>query len=162
MKVLQETHERLVIEDRPVLLALILVAMIVVTAAITLWLLAEGDWTGLWLSMAPVGFAVAFVVFVVRVQATFDRQAGVVTIETASIRHRSHETLPLADLRRAEVQTYFSRVAGPGRKQTKMSRPVLEVAGAPEPRPLMESYTAGSGAAEAVAAINRWLEGARA
>jgi hypothetical protein len=157
MKILQETPERLVIEDRPVLLALILVGMIVMTAAITLWLLAEGDWTGLWLSLAPVGFAVAFVVFVVRVQATFDRAAGLVTIETASIRRRTHETLPLADLRGAEVQTYFSQVAGPGRKQTRMSRPVLRVAGAPEPRPLMESYTAGNGAADAAASINRWL-----
>lgn len=91
MKVLQEPPERLVTEDRPVLLSWILGAMIVGAAAITRWLLAEGGWTGPWSSLAPVGFGV---VFVVRVQATFDRPAGLVAIETASIRHRSHENHP--------------------------------------------------------------------
>lgn len=157
MKILHDTPDRLVIEDRPIVLAWILVGMIVVTSAIALWLLAEGDWTGLWLSVAPVGFALAFFVFVVRVQATFDRMAGLVTIETNSLRRRTRETLPLTDLRRADVQTYLSTVAGPGRKRTKMSRPVLELAGAVEPHPLMQTYVAGGGAAEVAASINRWL-----
>jgi len=162
MKILQDTPDRLVIEDRPVVLAWILVGMIVATAAASLWLLTEGDWTGLWLSLAPAGFALAFVVFVVRVQATFDRSAGVITIETSSLRRRMNDVVPLAEVRRADVQTYLSKMSGPGRKETKMSRPVLQIEGAPDPRPVMETYTAGSGAAEAAGAINRWLDQARA
>ena len=135
MKILHETQDRLVIGDRPVALACILAGMILVTAAIALWLLAEGDWTGLWLSLAPVGFALAFLVFVVRVQATFDRATGLVTIETSSLRRRTRATRPLSDLRHADVQSDQGRLPGPGRKETRMSRPVLDLAGAPVPKP---------------------------
>jgi hypothetical protein len=156
MKVLQDTPDRLVIEDRPVLLAGMLLGAILVTACLATGMLVEGSPAGLGVALVSAAFGLAFAVFVERVRVTFDRASGRITVTTASVRRRRTETLPLDIVRQAATQSRRSR-SRPGARAATMSRPVLHLAEQPEPRPLMQVYTAGSGAAEAVAAINRWL-----
>jgi hypothetical protein len=161
MKIIAESPDRLMLEDRPWILGGILVGVILFFVLIAL-LTAQGNlWLGLGMGLGAAMFGLAFVVFVRRVIVIFDRGARAVVIRSVSLLGQSEQTLALAHLRGAVVETSISRSSGGGRRSgtSKTHRPALQT---PDGLvPLTQIYSGGPGAERAAAAINAWLGGAR-
>ena len=151
MRIRTETPELLVLEDRPLLVALLLSAFLLIDAAVVVALVSQGDWAGV--AMLGLGIPLllaGFVFFVRRTIVFLDRGTGLVTIRVASLIRQSEESLPLADVAGAEVQVNRSS------KGSSTSVPVLLLRGGGK-RPLLSVSTSGRGPGRAAAAINRWL-----
>ena len=106
MRIREATPERLVIEDRPWILAICLSLLVLGFAGAALFFLTIGDWLGT--------VVMAFGLFVMtgilaasvqRVIVFLDRPAGVVLIRSRSVFGLTEKSLPLSDLEGAEVQT---------------------------------------------------------
>lgn len=154
MRVKTDTPELLVLEDRPLLIAVFLSAFLLFDAAIVIALMAQGEWAGV--AMLGLGIPLllaGFVFFVRRTIVFFDRSTGLVTIRVASLIGQKEESLPLADVAGADVQVNRSSKGG------STSRPVLRLRGGGS-KALLTVSTSGGGAGRAKAAINRWLDGA--
>jgi hypothetical protein len=164
MKIIEDTPDRLTLEDRPWILGVILAVVILIFVLIALLTVAENIWLGLGMGLGALMFGLAFVAFVRRVIVIFDRGAGAVVIRSVSLLGQKEQTLALPDLRGAIVETIVShstRSSGGGRKRStsQTHRPSLQTAQGVVP--LTEIYSGGAGAAAAVAAINEWLGGIR-
>jgi hypothetical protein len=156
MNVKETTPERLTIESRPWLLGAVLIVVIVMLAGIALFMLSENAWVSLGLGGAAALIAVMFVIFVRRVLVIFDRAAGAVVIRTATLLGQKEQSLPLADVRHARVESFRSTSPSGGRSSTRTThRPVLETTKGPVPLTLIS--TSGNGAETVAIAINRWL-----
>ena len=157
LHVATNTADRLTLEARPWLLGVILTAAILVMLLIGLANLADEPGLGLGMFLGAGLFGLCFTVFVRRVIVIFDRTAGAVVIRTASVLGQTEKTLPLSDIRGAEVETSISTSSSGGRSHTH--RPVLRLTGQTEPFPLTQVYSSGAGAEFVVQAVNRWLGG---
>ena len=120
----------------------------------------ENIWVGIGMGAAAAMFYLALGVFVRKVTVAFDRIGGTVLIHTYSVLGRKRQTLALADVERAIVETQISRSTsasgGHNRSTThEFHRPALRTAQGIVP--LNEIHVGGNGAATAVAAINGWL-----
>ncbi|AZL59643.1 hypothetical protein EI545_12860 [Tabrizicola piscis] len=151
MRVKSETPDMLVIEDRPILVAILLSAFILIDATVVLALASQGNWAG----VAMLGLALpllvgALVLFVRRTLIFLHRPQGQVTIRVASLIGQTETSLPLANVTGAEVQKSRSSKGG------STYRPALRLAGGGA-RELVSVYSSGSGADRVAAAINRWL-----
>jgi hypothetical protein len=151
MRIKSETPDMLIIEDRPVVIALLLSAFVLAEVIAVFYLVAEGEWAGV--AMLGLGIpllAVAFIVFVRRTIVFLDRPGGMVTIRVASLIGQKENSLPLAEVTGAEVQTRRSSKGG------STHRPALRLTGG-SAQELVTVYTSGGGAGRVVGAINRWL-----
>ena len=151
MRIKTETPELLVLEDRPLLIALLLSAFLLIDVAVVFGLARQGEWAGV--GMLGLGIplmAAGLVFFVRRTIVFFDRAAGQVTIRVASLIGQKDDSLPLAEVTGAEVQR------NPSSKGGSTARPVLVLTGGRK-RPLLSVSTSGLGPSRAAAAINRWL-----
>lgn len=161
MKILEYRPDRLTLEERPWILGVILAVVILIFVLVALATVAENLWLGLGMVFGAAMFGLAFVIFVRRVIVIFDRGAGAVVIRSVSMLGQKEQTLALADLRGAIVETSISRSTGSsgggGRSRTsKTHRPSLQTSQGVVP--LTEIYSGGDGAAQAVEAIRRWLD----
>jgi hypothetical protein len=89
-----------------------------------------------------------------RVQVSFDAAAGTCAIEVRRLTGTTSQTLPLADIDRAMLQTHK------GQSDTRDAHRVALVLGenrAENRRPLTTGYSTGPAAARAVDRINDWL-----
>jgi len=151
MIVREETSERLVIEDRPVLLALSLGLGMLVVAGATMALMTAGQWQGAaMLGLGTVLTGVAIAVFVRRTMLFLDRPSASVLIRTTTVFGVREQHHPLSALQGAQVQTNRRTRGGP------THRPVLVLTGG-QVVPVTPVYTGGAGAGRAVAAIERWM-----
>lgn len=153
MRVKTDTPDLLVLEDRPLLVALLLSIFLLFDAAAVLALAAQGEWAGV--AMLGLGIPLllaGFFFFVRRTIVFFDRGTGQVTIRVATLISQKDASLPLAEVRGAEVQVNRSSKGG------STSLPVLLLTEGRK-RPLLSVSTSGGGPSRAAAAINRWLEG---
>lgn len=151
MRVKTETPELLVLEDRPLLVALLLSAFLMMDAAAVFGLAAHGEWAGVAMLGLGIPLVLAgFVFFVRRTIVFFDRGTGMVTIRIASLIGQKEDSLPLAEVIGAEVQR------NPSSKSGSTARPVLLLQGGAR-RPLLSVSTSGRGPGRAAAAINRWI-----
>ena len=158
MQVLETSRRRLTLEDRPVALAVVLTVVILFLLALIFATWGTSGWLTLGLTLATALFGAALVLFVRRVQVTFDRDAGTVLIRTASLLGQSETTHPLARLSRASVETMISHStpSNGGRSTTSRThRTVLHIG--EDVVPLTLTYSAGDGAERIAAAINDWL-----
>lgn len=157
MKVLEQSPDRLVIEENPVLLGCILAIAILIPAAIGLTMLASGSLQGLWMLGVAAFLGIPFVVFLRRVRVILDRSAGTVIIRTASLLGQSEQQLDIADIRKVEVETSVNRSASSnGRRSTSYThRVVLHLPD--RVVPLTEVFSGGDGAEKAAEAIRAWL-----
>ena len=93
-----------------------------------------------------------------RVQVSFDATAGTCTIDIRRLTGSTIETLPLADIAKAMVQTHK------GQSDSNDAHRVALVLGenrTENRRPLTTGYSTGPGAARAVDRINDWLKAQR-
>lgn len=154
MRIKTDTPSLLVLEDRPLLIALLLSAFVLADVVAVFALVAQGEWAGVAMLGLGVPLLLAgFYFFVRRTIVFFDRGSGLVTIRVASLIGQKEDSLPLADVARAEVQVNRSSKGG----STSLPVLILKAGGK---RPLLSVSTSGRGPGRAVAAINRWLEGA--
>lgn len=164
MKILQHDPDRLTLEERPWILGVILIVVILIFLLFAVATIGDNVWLGLGMVLGAAMFGMAFAVFVVRVIVIFDRSAAAVVIRSAGLFGQKEKTLPFADLRSAVVETSISHSTGSssgGRRRgtTMTHRPSLQTAQGVVP--LTEVYSGGKGAERAVAAINEWLGGIR-
>lgn len=154
MRIKSETPDMLVLEDRPLGVALLLSAFLMVDAAVVVGLATQGDWAGVAMLGLGIPLLVAgFFFFVRRTLVFFDRKGGQVTIRVATLRGQPEEHLPMSDVAGAEVQVNRSSKGG------STARPVLLLKAGGK-KPLLSVSTSGRGPGQAVAAINRWLAAA--
>lgn len=158
MKVLDQTPDRLLLEENPVGLGVVLAIAVFLPLALAVVLLVQGSWFGL-IPLAVAAFlAVFLVLFVVRTRVLFDRPAGRVVIRVRRLTGGTAQVLPLADILAARVETSISRSSPTDGGTTTVSethRTVLltqlgEV-------PLTTAYSAGDGAERMARTINDWL-----
>lgn len=166
MKIRQHDPDRLTLEERPWILGVILIAVILIFLLVAVFSIGDNVWLGLGMVLGAAMFGMAFAVFVVRVIVIFDRSAAAVVIRSAGLFGQKERTLSFADLRGAIVETSISHSSGSSsggrrrRRTTTMThRPSLQTAQGVVP--LTEVYSGGTGAERAVAAINDWLGGIR-
>ena len=160
MRIVEDTPQRLTLEDRPWLIGTILIVVILAMLGVALALGREDLWVGLGLGLGAAIFGVAFVVFVRRTIVILDRDAAAVVIRTASLLRRTEKRIALADITGAAVESRTSRRTSSQRRSglpNKAHRPVLQLTAVVEP--LNQIYIGGNGAHETVDAINRWLDG---
>ncbi|HMO06731.1 MAG TPA: hypothetical protein PKD10_03655 [Paracoccaceae bacterium] len=155
MKFREDTHARLVVEDRPWALGIGLGAAITVFAGIALFTWRTEPVVALVGLGGALLFALVSVLFVRRSIVIFDRATGRAIWREASLRGTREETLDISAIREAVVQTH--RSSGKNGTSTLTSRAALRVTGRAEPLALTMVYSSGQGAATAVEAINRWL-----
>lgn len=152
MRIKTETPTLPVLEDRPLLVALLLSAFLMIDAAAVVGLGMQGEWAGVGMLGLGIPFLlVAFYFFVRRTIVFLDRGTGMVTIRVAMLIGQKEDTLPLADVTGAEVQVNRSSKGG------STAVPVLLLRDGRK-RPLLSVSTTGRGPGRAVAAINRWLQ----
>ncbi|MCX7288686.1 MAG: hypothetical protein NTW20_14330 [Rhodobacterales bacterium] len=158
MRIVEETPDRLTLEDRPWVLGTVLAIVILVMALIALLTVAENIWLGLGMALGAALFGAAFVAFVRRVIVIFDRRAGAVVIRTASLTGQTEATHPLADIRGAGVDTSISRSTSQGSGRSSVSTTHRTILHLPDGDvPLTEVYSGGDAAARMAEAVNRWL-----
>lgn len=151
MRIKTETPGPLVPEDRPLLIALLLAAFLLIDVTAVFGLARQGDRAGV--GMPGLGIplmAAGFVLLVRRTILFFDRATGRVTIRVASLVRQKDDSLPQAEVTGAEVQR------NPSSKGGLTARPVLVLTGGRK-RLLLSVSTSGLGPSRAAAAINRWL-----
>ncbi len=158
MHVVSSSPQRLILEDRPWVLGIILTLAILFPLLLALATWRDAPWLAVAMGLVAAMFGAAFVAFVRRVIVIFDRDAGTVVIRSASLMGQTETTLALADITQAEVETVVSRST----KSTNTSgstsethRTVLHVADAVVP--LSDVHTAGDSALLTAATINLWL-----
>lgn len=151
MRIKTDTPELLVLEDRPLMVALLLSAFVLLDVAAVFGLAAQGEWAGV--AMLGLGIPLllaGFFFFVRRTIVFFDRGAGLVTIRVATLVSQKDETLSLADVTGAEVRR------NPSSKGGSTALPILRLRGGGS-KALLSVSTSGGGPGRAAAAINRWL-----
>lgn len=139
-------------------LGVILVVVIVFLAFLALVTVGESGWIALVLALMAALFTGAFVLFVRKVTAIFDREAGVVVIASKGVLGQTETSHSLPNLSRAGVETSISRSTSSngGRATTSRThRTVLHIG--EETVPLTLVYSGGDGAERAANAINDWL-----
>lgn len=151
MRVRTETPDLLVLDDRPLMIALLLLVFALLDLGVVMALASQGDWAGVgMLGLGLPMMAVAWYFFVRRTIVFLDRSTGLVTRRVAMLVGQTEERLPLSDVVGAETQ---SPTMSKGRSTYK---PVLILRNGGR-HPLLSVSTSGRGPSRAVAAINRWL-----
>lgn len=159
MKVTTDTPDLLIVEDKPVILGLMLIVFILVFIGIGLWLMLSGEISGLLFATigGGLGFA-AFFAFVRRVQVVFQRPAGYVEFRRRNLFGASRKRYALTEIDRAETEESRSAEGG------STWRVVLVIGQGQNVghHPITLVYTNSSGHRRTAEAINRWLDAARA
>ena len=160
MKIMTDTPERLVLEHRPLLLALLLVMLTLMLIYATMAAYAEGD-TGkafFTLAVTVVLMVPSFWFGIERVQVIFDRREKTCTVRKRRLSGDLFETHPLDTVTRAMLQTHK------GNRDDPDSHRVALVLGADRlenRHGLTHSYRSGPRAQKVVQRINAWLDSAR-
>lgn len=160
MRILESSPRRLILEDRPWALGIILTLAILLPLLLALATWRESPWLAFAMGLVASLFGIAFVAFVRRVIVIFDRDAGAVVIRTASLTGQTESTHALPGISHAGVETSINRStsssgSSSGVSTSRTHRTVLNVAG--KVVPLTEVHSAGDGAERMAAAINTWL-----
>ena len=158
MHILESSPRRLILEDRPWVLGIVLMLAILLPLFLALVTWRESLWLAFAMVLMAARFGMAFVIFVRRVIVIFDRDADAVLIRTVSLFGRSDATHALSRVSRASVETSINRSTSSGGRTSTTSRThrtVLHIA--EKIVPLTQVYSGGDGADRMAAAINDWL-----
>ena len=129
MKIVTDTPDLLIVEDRPVLLALGLIGFILAFVAAGLAMVLAGEWWGLLFAIFGGGMGfIAFWAFVRRVQVVFHRPEGYVELRRRNLfgGTRVRHALFVAGTEPTAPDTQFQRIAvdtATGRRATDETPP---------------------------------------
>lgn len=165
MRIIRDTPEQLIVANRPWLIGSMLILFILVFVGAG-FLVATGEEENLWFGVLFGGLggglgAIAFCVFVRRVQIIFDQSDDKITIRRQSVFGYSSDTHALADLTHVEVEETTSIQDG-HRSTLYRATLVLDkstsAGGGSETRiPIVAAYVGGPGAERLAQRINTWL-----
>lgn len=154
MKITTQTPDLLIVEDRPVVLALLLSGFTLVFVGIGLSILSGGDWPGALLALSGGGMGTgAFALFVRRAQLVLNRPEGYVEFRRKSVRGLARTRYPLDAVTHAELETSSGGTSSPTYR-IAIVIPEGEYAGA---HPVTMVYSSSPGHRRAMEAINDWL-----
>ncbi|MBV7408007.1 hypothetical protein [Maritimibacter sp. DP1N21-5] len=154
MKVTTDTEDLLILEDRPLFLAIMLSGFILVFTAIGLLLLAEGVWAGL--LFAGFGIVIggaAHYLFVRRVQVVFHRPEGWFELRQKTVLANENIRHALADLSHAALEVSQAS-NGTATYRVSLYLPRGDSAGW---HPVTQAYSNAGGQQRCVDRINVWL-----
>lgn len=160
MKITRNTSQQLILADTPWLIGIMLVLFILTFAGVGIALISQGGdliLPGLVFGLIGGGMgALAFGLFVRRVQVILDRSTGNIVIRRQSVFGFHEVCHRITDLSHAEVERTVSRNNGSSRT---LYRPVLVLdSGMSAGRhPIVQAFTNGRGSQHLVDAINTWL-----
>lgn len=155
MKVTTHTPDLLIVEDRPVALALALIVFILMFVGAGLVMMLSGLWWGLLFALGGGGIGfVAFWAFVRRVQLVFHRPAGWVELRRRNLFGGSRVRHTLAEIDRAVIEESESSENG----TTYRVALVIDHGQSAGRHPVTLAYSSGDGHHRAAETINTWLE----
>lgn len=158
MKVTTDTPELLIVESRPVFLAIGLVVFILLFVGIGFAVMAAGEWWGIVFPVFGGGLGlVGLWAFVRRVQVVFHRPDAYVELRRRNLFGASRVRYGLAEIDHAEIEESHSSESG----TTYRVVLVIERGQSTGRHPLTLAYSSGAGHQIAADTINRWLEAAR-
>ncbi len=154
MHIKLDTPERLVLTDRPMVLAISLSTVLVILIGFAMAAAAQGEGTvaAILLAVTAVVAGIA-AVFIRRCDLILDRPSATVHLHSSTLLGKSWLNWPLSDVTGATVQSSRNEDSG------ITHRPALTLTNGLT-HPLTPVYTSGQGANRTVAAIQRWLTGA--
>lgn len=157
MKVTTNTPDLLIVEDRPVLIAVALIVFTLTFAGFGLFVLAEGEWLGALFMVLGGGMGVAcFAIFVRRVQVVFHRADAAdayVELRRRNVFGARKVRHPLDEVSHAELESSRSS-DGPDTHRVVLVISEGQSAGR---HPITFAYSSGSGHQRCNEAINDWL-----
>ncbi len=155
MKVATDTPDLLILEDRPLLVAGILLVVLLGMVGIGIAQIAAGETvSGLAFGLLGGGFAFGGILaFVRRNQLVLDRAGGQVLMRRRSLLGYSERRFELAHLDKAVVQTSRS-----GDSDTHRMALVFGRGAQVGTHPFTLVYTSGRGARRGADTVNAWLE----
>lgn len=160
MKVVRDHPRQLILEDRPLLVTVVLSAMALIFIALGLGTVMAGEvaFGLLWLGFTVPFFALFLVIFIRRNQLILDAGTGEVIHRRKTLLGYSQHVRELRHLDRAIVQTSRSSEGG------STHRMALVYGGGMDEgtHPFTAVYTSGKGARRGTEAVNAWLEQLRA
>ncbi len=151
----RNTPNQLIIADVPWLIGAMLIAFILIFVGAGFAMLADGEWWGILFGLFGGGMgAIAFVLFVRRVQIIFDRANDSIVVRRRSVFGYSQAKLKLSDLDRAILE-HSTNSDG-----DHVERPTLVFGGGPKAGhfPIVDAYTNTGGPKRLVNAVNDWLD----
>ncbi|MFN3971288.1 MAG: hypothetical protein ACK4L4_07950 [Gemmobacter sp.] len=154
MKVHEDTPDRLVLEDRPLLLSGVPAALTLGLAAGAVLVLHVDILAALILALVSPFMGLVLALFLRRAIVILDRRSGIMLWREATLWGQSERTTPLEAVRGVVVQRHRSR--GEAGEDGGTFRVALRIDGQGEV-PLTWVYSAGRGAERAAAALTRWL-----
>ncbi len=158
MKVTTDTPDLLIVENRPVLLAIGLVGFILAWVVGGLVVAAAGEWWGILFALFGAGLGLlTFVALVRRVQVVFHRPEGYVEFRRRSMFGGSRVRHRLDEIDRAEIEDRHMTKGDPDHRVVL----VIERGQSAGRHPVTLAYSSGSAHHRAAEAINHWLEAAR-
>jgi len=158
MRIVEETPDRLVLEDRPVLFALGYALAVLAMFAVALFAAQNGDLLeARALGVAGLLALIVALAIVRRTVVSLDGRQRQVTIRRSGVLRRTVAEVPLATVRGAEIQSRRPLFA---KRLRKVHRPALTLTDGNQ-HVLVPLYASGPGAGRAVQAIRRWLEAHR-
>lgn len=158
MKIVTDTPDLLIVEDRPVLLALGLIVFILAFVAAGLTIVLAGEWWGALFALFGGGMGlVAFWAFVRRVQVVFHRPEGYVELRRRNLFGGTRVRHRLDEIDRAVIEESHSSDSGTTYRVTL----VIEHGQSAGRHPVTLAYSSGRAHHRAAEAINAWLEAAR-
>ncbi|WP_138421652.1 hypothetical protein [Maritimibacter alexandrii] len=154
MKVITHTPDLLIVEDRPVFIAIMLIVFTLVFLGAGLGILAAGEWWGLIFAGLGGGMGLLFfAIFVRRVQVVFHRPDRYVEFRRKNVFRALKVRHDLRDVSRAIVERNRSSEGGTTYRVTL----VFDTGESAGLHPITFAYSSGSGHANAARAINEWL-----
>ena len=158
MRIVENSPERLAMEDKPVALSTLLAILIVICLCGAFWTFSAAPLVAVGAVLAAAVLGICLAAFTRRVFVVFDRAAGAVVIRSASLFGETEIQVVLNDIAEAVVETTTSiDDHGSTTARALLSRAALRLKDGRPNLPLTEVYSSGKGAARVVDTINRWI-----
>lgn len=157
MKVIEQTPDRLTLEDRPIFLGIFMAVFILGFAWRGIMDAIAGDFAAAFIPLViVVGMtALTFGLLIEVVQLRFDRTEGLIRLRRTKASGTREESFPLSEFRAAEVES--RRAFGSGSRRHEATHRAVLVLGADQRRvPLTKTFAKGQSAEATATAINRW------
>lgn len=154
MKVTTDTPDLLVIDDRPLVFAVMLILFILAFVAVGFFLVSEGIWAGLIFGGFGGGLGlIGYVLFVRRVQVVFHRPEGWIELRRKSVFSTETVRHGLSEVSHAELDI----LRGAGTSNTWRVVLVIPEGESAGNHPITLAYSNGPGHQRCKDAINAWL-----
>jgi len=153
MKVSRDTPDQLILENNPIVLAILISAFGLIFVAVGMFIMADEFWVGVgFISAGLISIVVFNLAFTRRTQFIFDRPTNRVEMRRKSLLGYSKRNWELAHLERAVIETSRSDTSN-------TYRAALGFVGGMEPGAVRITlvYASGKGAERAANAVNGWL-----